>query len=218
MNSTHGRSPRSDATRNREAILQATLSALNESPRASMEEIAVAAGVSRATLYSHFASRRALVRAALHRVVSEANTTVAGLDPALSSDVESHRVTRQILEGLVGVDQTTGKPTPKKQSPKQQREQAIAALRSGKPPADPLAQLNPRSLALRAASISYGARKASNNRFPKDSPLNSANCTIGSFPKYRTALFKGVLTAGKPTARYSTIFATNAQCVPVDSS
>ncbi|WP_437315018.1 hypothetical protein [Sorangium sp. So ce385] len=44
---------------------------------------------------------------------------------------------------------TPGKPTPKKQSPKQQREQAIAALRSGKPPADPLAQLNPRSLALR---------------------------------------------------------------------
>ncbi|MGK4002344.1 hypothetical protein WMF31_06960 [Sorangium sp. So ce1036] len=43
---------------------------------------------------------------------------------------------------------TPGKPNPKKQSPKQQREQAIAALR-GKPPADPLAQLNPRSLALR---------------------------------------------------------------------
>ncbi|GAC1514034.1 MAG: ABC transporter substrate-binding protein [Pseudarthrobacter sp.] len=35
-----------------------------------------------------------------------------GLDPALSSDVESFRITRQILEGLVGVDQTTGKPTP----------------------------------------------------------------------------------------------------------
>ncbi|WP_258802522.1 ABC transporter substrate-binding protein [Pseudarthrobacter sp. NS4] len=35
-----------------------------------------------------------------------------GLDPALSNDVESQRITRQILEGLVGVDQTTGKPTP----------------------------------------------------------------------------------------------------------
>lgn len=35
-----------------------------------------------------------------------------GLDPALSSDVESQRITRQILEGLVGVDQTTGSPTP----------------------------------------------------------------------------------------------------------
>jgi peptide/nickel transport system substrate-binding protein len=35
-----------------------------------------------------------------------------GLDPALSSDVESYRITRQVLEGLVGVDQTTGLPTP----------------------------------------------------------------------------------------------------------
>ncbi|MFF2245747.1 ABC transporter substrate-binding protein [Arthrobacter sp. NPDC058130] len=35
-----------------------------------------------------------------------------GLDPALVSDVESYRVTRQVLEGLVGVDQTTGQPTP----------------------------------------------------------------------------------------------------------
>lgn len=35
-----------------------------------------------------------------------------GLDPALVSDVESYRVTRQVLEGLVGVDQTTGEPTP----------------------------------------------------------------------------------------------------------
>ncbi|HKS02546.1 MAG TPA: ABC transporter substrate-binding protein, partial [Arthrobacter sp.] len=35
-----------------------------------------------------------------------------GLDPALANDAESQRVTRQILEGLVGVDQTTGEPTP----------------------------------------------------------------------------------------------------------
>lgn len=35
-----------------------------------------------------------------------------GLDPALVSDVESYRITRQVMEGLVGVDQTTGQPTP----------------------------------------------------------------------------------------------------------
>ena len=35
-----------------------------------------------------------------------------GLDPALANDIESQRVTRQILEGLVGVNQTTGEPTP----------------------------------------------------------------------------------------------------------
>lgn len=36
----------------------------------------------------------------------------AGLDPALVSDTESHRVTRQIMEGLVGVDPLTSAPTP----------------------------------------------------------------------------------------------------------
>lgn len=35
-----------------------------------------------------------------------------GLDPAVVSDTESYRITRQVLEGLVGVDQTTGEPTP----------------------------------------------------------------------------------------------------------
>lgn len=35
-----------------------------------------------------------------------------GLDPALVSDVDSYRITRQVLEGLIGVDQTSGKPTP----------------------------------------------------------------------------------------------------------
>ncbi|WP_231391809.1 ABC transporter substrate-binding protein [Arthrobacter sp. 35W] len=36
----------------------------------------------------------------------------AGLDPALVKDSESYRVTRQILEGLVTVDPTTGDPAP----------------------------------------------------------------------------------------------------------
>lgn len=35
-----------------------------------------------------------------------------GLDPAMANDAESQRITRQILEGLVGVNQTTGEPTP----------------------------------------------------------------------------------------------------------
>ncbi|MCC3277575.1 ABC transporter substrate-binding protein [Arthrobacter sp. zg-Y40] len=34
------------------------------------------------------------------------------LDPALASDTESYRVTRQVLEGLVGVDALTSAPTP----------------------------------------------------------------------------------------------------------
>ncbi|MFE4078116.1 ABC transporter substrate-binding protein [Paenarthrobacter sp. YIM B13468] len=35
-----------------------------------------------------------------------------GLDPAMTADSESYRVTRQVLEGLVGVDGTTGQTTP----------------------------------------------------------------------------------------------------------
>lgn len=35
-----------------------------------------------------------------------------GLDPAVTTDSEAFRVTRQILEGLVGVDPTTGGPAP----------------------------------------------------------------------------------------------------------
>lgn len=35
-----------------------------------------------------------------------------GLDPAVTTDIESFRVTRQILEGLVGVDPVTGAPSP----------------------------------------------------------------------------------------------------------
>lgn len=39
-------------------------------------------------------------------------TDPAGLDPALVTDTESYRVTRQIMEGLVTVDPVTGAPSP----------------------------------------------------------------------------------------------------------
>ncbi len=35
-----------------------------------------------------------------------------GLDPAMTADSESYRITRQVLEGLVGVDGATGETTP----------------------------------------------------------------------------------------------------------
>ena len=35
-----------------------------------------------------------------------------GLDPAVTNDSESYRITRQVMEGLVGVDASTGQPTP----------------------------------------------------------------------------------------------------------
>ena len=86
MNFSQHRRTRSDATRNRDTIIEATATTLNENPRASMREIAVAAGVSRATLYGHFPTRQALVVTTLRRVLSEANARLAGLDPELSPE------------------------------------------------------------------------------------------------------------------------------------
>jgi AcrR family transcriptional regulator len=54
---------RSDARRNRDAILAAALEALAESPDSSLNAIAKRAGVANATLYRHFPTREQLVLA-----------------------------------------------------------------------------------------------------------------------------------------------------------
>jgi AcrR family transcriptional regulator len=58
---------RSDARRNRDAILAAALVALTESPDASLNAIAKRAGVANATLYRHFPTRQELVLATYQR-------------------------------------------------------------------------------------------------------------------------------------------------------
>jgi AcrR family transcriptional regulator len=60
---------RSDARRNRDAILAAALEALTESPDASLNAIAKRAGVANATLYRHFPTREELVLAAYEHEV-----------------------------------------------------------------------------------------------------------------------------------------------------
>jgi AcrR family transcriptional regulator len=62
---------RSDARRNRDAILAATLVALTESPEASLNAIAKRAGVANATLYRHFSTREELVLATYEREVGK---------------------------------------------------------------------------------------------------------------------------------------------------
>jgi AcrR family transcriptional regulator len=63
---------RADARRSIEAILGAARSVLGERSDATMEDIAVAAGVTRQTVYAHFPSRDALVAAVFHSVIAEA--------------------------------------------------------------------------------------------------------------------------------------------------
>ena len=71
---------RSDARRNREAILAAALEALTESPEASLNAIARRAGVANATVYRHFPTREELVLAAYRH---EVRTLVDAADPLL---------------------------------------------------------------------------------------------------------------------------------------
>src|ERR1700759_1024448 len=62
---------RSDARRNRDAILAAALEALTSSPDASLNAIAKRAGVANATLYRHFPTREELVLATYEREVGK---------------------------------------------------------------------------------------------------------------------------------------------------
>ncbi|MFT3832552.1 MAG: helix-turn-helix domain-containing protein [Micropruina sp.] len=74
------RAVRSDSIRNRNAILDAAARQLSADPRASLTEIAKAAGVGRVTLYSHFASRDDLLGALLHHSMARIERTLSGLD------------------------------------------------------------------------------------------------------------------------------------------
>jgi AcrR family transcriptional regulator len=88
------RAPRRDATENRVALLEAARLALRSDPDASLETIAAAAGLTRRSVYGHFATRDELVNAVVvagaERVASSI-TAVRGDDPlttiALIGDV-----------------------------------------------------------------------------------------------------------------------------------
>ncbi|MFE2870181.1 TetR/AcrR family transcriptional regulator [Embleya sp. NPDC059259] len=71
-----------------DAILDAARVVLGERPDASMEEVAATAGVTRQTVYAHFASRDALVVALVEAAAAEylAALDAAGLDSAPPAD------------------------------------------------------------------------------------------------------------------------------------
>jgi TetR/AcrR family transcriptional repressor of mexCD-oprJ operon len=70
---------RADAERNVAAIIDAAMDEILTSRDVNIAAVARAAGVSRVTLYTHFATREALLEAVTDRAIAQANQLAAGL-------------------------------------------------------------------------------------------------------------------------------------------
>ena len=112
MSSLSGRRrPRVDALRNAERILDATAATIAAEAGASLEQIARAAGVSRATLYAHFGDREGLLDALTERSVAEMTAAIvaarpdqAGADEAIDRVLRAAWSTIGRYRGLVIVN------------------------------------------------------------------------------------------------------------------
>ncbi|UWE07293.1 TetR/AcrR family transcriptional regulator [Actinacidiphila bryophytorum] len=98
---------RSDALKNREAILQVAHDALAESPDASLNSIAKRAGVGAGTLYRHFPTREALIlevhRNGVDRLVAAVPDVLAAHAP-----LDALRVWFTTLAGYVRIKHGLG--------------------------------------------------------------------------------------------------------------
>ena len=83
MTTTTTRAPRRDAAENREALISAAKTVLNHDPSASLETIAAAAGLSRRSVYGHFANRDDLL---LELVTSGAKRVADALEGVTHPD------------------------------------------------------------------------------------------------------------------------------------
>ncbi len=81
LSSFSSRPGRADARRNAQRILDATAELLAADPAVSLEQVAARAGVSRATLYHHFAGRQALLDALTERSILEVTAAVTEARP-----------------------------------------------------------------------------------------------------------------------------------------
>ncbi|GAA4956228.1 TetR/AcrR family transcriptional regulator [Nonomuraea thailandensis] len=91
----------------RDQIMKAAIHHLNESPAASMAQLAEAVGISRATLHRHFSSRDELMLALAHRAYDqwERLQVTSGVAAATASgDPEAlEQALNALLEGVIDV-------------------------------------------------------------------------------------------------------------------
>jgi serine phosphatase RsbU (regulator of sigma subunit) len=80
---------RTDAEQNFSRIIEAAVELLESQPAASIEQIAAAAGVGRATVYRHFSTRTELVEAAMRHAVEDALLGVS--DPTADLEESNDR-------------------------------------------------------------------------------------------------------------------------------
>ena len=91
------RAPRADAQRSVDAILIAAREVLAENPSAGLDVVAARAGVHRATLYRHFATREALVARLYEAYLDDAEASI--LEADVEADdllAEIERLTRRV--------------------------------------------------------------------------------------------------------------------------
>ncbi|MFN8201780.1 MAG: TetR/AcrR family transcriptional regulator [Solirubrobacteraceae bacterium] len=86
---------RATAERNVEAILDAAAALLQERAQASIAAVAQRAGVSRVTVYAHFATREVLLEAVVERAATRSTAAIDAAEPERGDPVEA-------LERVVG--------------------------------------------------------------------------------------------------------------------
>jgi AcrR family transcriptional regulator len=99
---------RSDAVKNREAILQVAHDALAESPDASLNSIAKRAGVGAGTLYRHFPTREALILAVYQHDIARLVASVTDALSVSSTPLEALRQWFTTLTGYVRIKHGLG--------------------------------------------------------------------------------------------------------------
>lgn len=97
---TLSRGRRADAIRNAEAIVEAASRVLAEDPTASVQDVAAACGLHRATVHRHFASREELIHAVRVQAFRETQIEVSRLadDDSLEPLVALEKIALALFE------------------------------------------------------------------------------------------------------------------------